>query len=65
MAGNDGMESTFGRIKLRKFVGFDNQSGQKKKTVGSSSLEKDEKNDQTLPVDNKQKNQIFHPHGSH
>ena len=39
------MESTFGKIKSKKFVGFNGWFGWKEKVVGSNNLEKDEKND--------------------
>ena len=55
MAGNDGMKSTFGRIGLRKFLGFGGQFGWRKKAINGSGLEKNEKNDQALLVDDGQK----------
>ena len=51
MVGNDGMKNTFERIGLKKFVGFNDWFGWRKKIFGGSSLEKDEKNDWTLPMD--------------
>ena len=64
MAGNNGMKNTFGKIGSRRFIGFSGQSGRKKKTISGNGLERDGKNDQTLLMDDGQKGQIFHPHGS-
>ena len=50
VVGNNRMESIFGRIGLKKFVGFSSKSGWKEEAVGGSGLENNEKNDWTLSM---------------
>ena len=45
MVGNNGMENIFKKIELKKFVGFSGGFGWKKRTVGSSNLKNNGRND--------------------
>ena len=47
------MKNTFERIGSKKFVGFGGWFKWKERTIGDSGLEKNKKNDQALPVDDK------------
>ena len=45
MVRNDGMAQVFGRIGLRRFIGFGNGSGRRKRIVGGSGVENHGRND--------------------
>ena len=44
MAGNDGIKNIFGKIGLKRFIGFDGWFGWREKAISGNSLEKDKKN---------------------
>ena len=64
MVGNDKIKNTFGKIELKRFVGFSGWSRWKEKTIGSNGLEKNGRNDRALPINNGQEGWVFHLHGN-
>ena len=58
------MKNIFGRIGLRRFIGFNSWFRQRERAVGGSGLEKDRRNDWALPMNDEQEGWIFHLYGN-